>query len=67
MAHNVYSIVSSRKMKWQDKPVVFPAKFKYPRYGDKLGCPRCLVWGVIFEGVFCIVAVSAWLTWLSIR
>lgn len=67
MAHNVYSIVSSRKMKWQDAPIVFPTEVEYSEHEDRLGCARCLVWGLIFEAVFCIVAVSAWLTWLSIR
>jgi hypothetical protein len=67
MAHNVYSIVSSRKMKWQDTPIVFPTKVEYPEHEDRLGCARCLVWGLVFEAVLSIVAVAAWLTWHSIR
>jgi hypothetical protein len=54
-------------MKWQDAPIVFPTEVEYSEHEDRLGCARCLVWGLIFEAVFCIVAVSAWLTWLSIR
>ena len=67
MAHNVYSIVSPRKMKWQDTPIVLPIKVEYPEHEDKLGCARCLVWGIIFEAVLCIAAIAAWLTWLRIR
>jgi hypothetical protein len=53
MTHNVYSIEWSRKM-----PIVFPKA----EHEDKLCCARCLVWGVIFEAVFCIAAIVAWLS-----
>jgi hypothetical protein len=62
MTHNVHSIEWSRKT-----PIMFPTKVEYPEHEDKLGCARCLVWGVIFEAVFCIAAIGAWLTWVSIR
>jgi hypothetical protein len=67
MPHNIYSIASSRKMKWQDTLIVLPAKVEYPEHEDGLGCARGLVWGLIFEAVLCIVAIAAWLTWHSIR
>jgi hypothetical protein len=67
MAHNVYSIVSSRKMKWQHTPIVLPTKVEYAEPEDRLGCARCVVWGLIFEAAFCIAALAAWLTWRSIR
>jgi hypothetical protein len=62
MAHNVYSIASSRKMKWQASPIVFPTKVEYPEPEDKLGCVRCLVWGAVFEALFCVAALAAWLS-----
>jgi hypothetical protein len=45
-------------------PIVFPTKVEHE---GKLGCARCLVWAFIFEAVFCIAAIVARLTWLSIR
>jgi hypothetical protein len=61
MAHNVYSIVSSRKMKWQDTPIAFQTRVKCTEHEDKLRCVRYLVWGLIFEVLFCIAALAAWL------
>jgi hypothetical protein len=66
MAHNVYSIAPSKKMKWQDMPIMFPTKIEYPEHEDKLGWARCLIWGLVFEAAFSIAALAAWLTWLSI-
>ncbi len=62
MAHNVYSIVSSRKMKWLGTPSVFPPKVEYFEHEDNLGCVRCLVWAVILEAVFSILAIGVWLS-----
>jgi hypothetical protein len=49
MAHNVHSIVSSSKMKWQHMPIVLPTKVEYPEPENRLGCARCLVWGLVFK------------------
>jgi hypothetical protein len=37
------------------------------RHEEKLGLPRCLVWGIVFEGAICIAVIAGWSLWLSIR
>jgi hypothetical protein len=54
-------------MKWQNTPIVSPTKLEYPEHEDELGCARCLVWGIIFDAVFCIAAMAVWLAWFSVR
>jgi hypothetical protein len=47
--------------------IVFPTQFPDLERETKLGCARCLLWGLMFEGAICIALILVWILWLSIR
>jgi hypothetical protein len=47
--------------------VLFPMEFVDFHRTHGLGCARCLVWGIVFEGTICVGAVVGWYLWVSIR
>jgi hypothetical protein len=47
--------------------IVFPIEFVDFQRMHRLGCARCLVWGIVFEGAISIAVVVGWCLWVSIR
>jgi hypothetical protein len=47
--------------------IVFPTQFADFEREDRLGCARCLLWGLIFEVAICIALILVWILWFSIR
>jgi hypothetical protein len=68
MTHNTGSI-GRGQASWRGErsQIVFPTEFMDSQRDDGLGCVRCLVWGIVFEGSICIAVVVGWSLWISIH
>jgi hypothetical protein len=47
--------------------IVFPTQFADFEREARLGCARCLLWGLMFEVSICIALILGWILWSSIR
>jgi hypothetical protein len=47
--------------------IVFPTQFADFEREDRLGCARCLLWGLMFEAAICIALMLGFILYFSIR
>ena len=68
MTHSTDSIGRAQE-KWlgERSLIVFPTQFADFEREDRLGCARCLLWGLMFEVAICIALILVWTLWFSIR
>jgi hypothetical protein len=67
MTYNIDSIGRGQE-KWlgERSLIVFPTQFADFERVDRLGCARCLLWGLMFEVAICIALILGCILWFSI-